>query len=111
MSIDIFIAIVGSGALAAAISGVVNIILWLLNNKKKANDRSSDVVDGLQVILYDRIKYLGLKYIDQGYVCAADLNDLKRMHEIYHDRLDGNGFLDDVMEQVDDLQIKSRTGC
>ena len=42
----------------------------------------------------------------QGFVWMDDLADLKRMHEVYHTTLKGNGFYDDVMAKVGDLPIR-----
>ena len=35
-----------------------------------------------------------------------DYEDLKRMHKVYHDpdKLNGNGFLDGLMAEVEDLE-------
>lgn len=108
MTVEVATLILGSGVIAAAVSSITNIILWFLNNQKKQDDRETDIIDGLQVLLYDKIKYLCLKYIERGHICSDELEDLERMHKIYHDKLDGNGFLDDLMKQARSLPIK---GC
>lgn len=59
------------------------------------------------MMLYDRIKFLGKKYIATGEIEADALEDLIEMHRIYHDELDGNGYLDTLMAQVKQLHIKS----
>ena len=48
---DIVIAVLGSGALSAVISGVFG----LLQTRRKRND---GVTAGVQQLMYDRIKYL-----------------------------------------------------
>ena len=57
--------------------------------------------------LYDRIKYLGKRYIKQGYVTVEELEDLDRMHSVYHSELNGNGFLDKLMETVHMLPVRA----
>jgi hypothetical protein len=37
-------------------------------------------------------------------VLCEEYEDLKRMHKVYHDDLQGNGFLDSIMENVDRIE-------
>lgn len=55
-----------------------------------------------RMLLYDKIKYLAKSYIKRGYVTVEELEDLNAMHKLYHDKdkLDGNGFLNDLMYTV-----------
>lgn len=66
----------------------------------------ADLIAGEQESLGDRVKHLCLKYIEQGFVWADDLADLKRMHGVYHTTLNGNGFYDDLMAKVKELPIR-----
>lgn len=123
----LLLAILGGAAGAALVSGVFGVIMWKLNRKAAKEDRADErstincaargqeieklqtTVDVLiladRTILYDRIKHLGKSYIAQGYVILEDLEDLDRMHKVYHDpdKLNGNGFLDDLMKAVKSL--------
>lgn len=100
MAHDIIIAIIGSGALAAAISAIVA----AANNRMRLHH---GVTKGTQVLLYDRIKCLGRHYISEGEIDAEDLEDIIEMHRVYHNELGGNGYLDTLMENVKKLPIKS----
>ena len=95
---DIVIAVLGSGALSAVIAG----IFGLLRDRRK---RSDGVEAGVQQLMYDRIKYLCKSHLSRGYIASNDLEDLVRMHNIYHDDLDGNGYLDELMAAVAKLEI------
>lgn len=97
---EIIIAIIGSGALSAAVSAIVAAVI---NHAKRKHGVSA----GTQVLLYDRIKFLGKHYIADGEIAAEDLEDLIEMHRVYHDELAGNGYLDTLMEQVKKLPIKA----
>lgn len=97
----IIIAIIGSGALSALISG----IFGLIQNRKKSKN---GVQEGVQLLLYDRIKYLGKHYIADGQISSDDLEDLVRMWECYHNDLNGNGYLDKLMAAVQKLPIVSK---
>ncbi|MCD7805456.1 MAG: hypothetical protein LUH03_10025 [Oscillospiraceae bacterium] len=95
---EIAVAIIGSGALSALISGIFNLV-----QTKRA--KKSGLSAGVQILLYDRIKYLCKSHLERGYIATNDLDDLERMHKIYHDDLDGNGFLDDLMSSVRRLPL------
>ncbi len=95
---EIVIAIIGSGALSACISGC----FALAQNKAS---QKHGVSAGVQQLLYDRIKYLCKAHLDRGYIATNELEDLERIHKIYHDDLKGNGFLDDLMSNVKRLPV------
>ena len=122
-----------SGGTAAFISGVFGVIMWALNRKAKKEDRADQISDNAcaargaelqelkrqmnvvmladRTILYDRIKHLAKAYIARGFVTIEELEDLKMMHGVYHDKdkLDGNGFLDDLMHTVSNvLEVRAK---
>lgn len=95
----IILAIVTSSALSALISGCFT----MAAARKKTE---SGISAGVRMLLYDRVKHLGEKYRADGEISGDKLEDLIRMHKIYHDELNGNGYLDSVMEAVRALPIK-----
>lgn len=97
---NIIIAIIGSGALTALITNTFNVYI-----ARKSHD--DGIALGVQLLLYDRIKYLSKSYIRDGKISAEDLEDLSRMWTCYHDPkgLDGNGYLDSLMTAVKKLPI------
>lgn len=97
--IPVIVAIVGSGALSALITG----IFGERAAKKKLEDGTQI---GVRMILYAWIKSLGKEYIKRGYLSLEELEDLKTMHVVYHNDLKGNGFLDTLMDQVEKLEIR-----
>lgn len=94
----IIIAIIGSGALTALITNIFNVY----RDRKSHED---GVAQGVQLLLYDRIKYLSKAYIREQKISAEDLEDLSRMWECYHTALDGNGYLDSLMQAVRRLPL------
>lgn len=128
---EVILAIVGGSCGAAIVAGIFGIITWRLNRKAakedKADERNAtscarrgqeirELKDTMEVliladrtILYDRIKHLGKSYIARGYVTLEELEDLNRMHEVYHDpdKLNGNGFLDGLMKSVRSLPLRA----
>ena len=117
----------GAGG-AAIVAGLFALIQWLLNRKAHKEDKAADQkiadcaargrdiaelsrkMDVLfladRTILYDRIKHLAKSYIARGWVTVEELEDLNRMHEVYHDedKLNGNGFLKELMNTANHLQ-------
>lgn len=93
---EIVLAILGSSALAAIISGIFGLI-------GSRQQKESGVEAGVRILLYERIKFLGTRYVEKKYISNDDYEDLLKMHQVYHNALKGNGFLDDIMEQVKKL--------
>lgn len=128
---EVILAIVGGSCGAAIVAGIFGLIQWRLNRKAvkedKAEERSAAsctargqeirelkkmmevLVVADRTILYDRIKHLGKSYIARGYVTVEELEDLDLMHSVYHDKdkLDGNGFLDALMNTVHRLPVRA----
>lgn len=59
---------------------------------------------GLREMLYDRIKFLAHKYINDGKIREEEYKSLERMWEVYHRDLGGNGYLDGEMSKVKVLE-------
>lgn len=106
---ELVVAILGGGAVAAVVSGAIQIMIWKMNRKAAKEDKNETKDDhtktALKLLMYDRIKYLGKCYIADGFIDAEDLRDIMAMHACYHDDLGGNGFLDSVMKQVKNLPM------
>jgi hypothetical protein len=100
--LQIILAVIGGGL----VTGVFNLIVWRLNRKAAKEDKSDDLAAGLRILLYDRIKHLGCAYIAANEVSTEALEDLIAMHKVYHDNLDGNGYLDSIMSRVKRLPMK-----
>jgi len=125
---EILKSFLGGAGGAALIAGLFGIWQWWLNRNAKKEDqavtqraadckargedlaRVENQVKALykanRIQMYDRIKHLGKSYISQGKISPEDLEDIIDMHKCYHDDLGGNGFLDEIMEQVKHLPIK-----
>jgi hypothetical protein len=126
--VELLKTILTGAAGAALVGGIFGIIMWCLNRKAAKEDAAkvdvasvcaargktiedlSKMVSSLIVadrtILYDRIKHLAKSYIKRGWISVEEYEDLKRMHKVYHDDLEGNGFLDALMAEVAKLGKK-----
>lgn len=122
----------GAGG-ATIVAGIFALFQWRLNRKAQQEDKAAakkeseitqmdddikDINRKLDVlfladrtILYDRIKYLAKSYISRSWVTVEELEDLNRMHSVYHDsdKLNGNGFLKELMNTVNtSLEIRAK---
>lgn len=118
---EVLLAIIGGATGAAFVTGVFSLILFRVKRKAEKKDKAEDrrieeksetqealddLRQGLMILLYDRIKHLGMSYIARNSISSEELEDLISMHKIYHGALQGNGFLDSLMGQVKGLPIR-----
>ena len=115
-------------ASAAFIKLVDNVIQWKLARKVKKEDKAEErqenvcrtnqlkidkleetvqaTITGQRYILLDRLRYIGLAYLQKGEISFDERRLLHQMHSVYHDTLHGNGDLDELMSEVDELPLK-----
>ncbi len=86
-------------------SGVTAIVLAVMQRKWAKDDRQDAIVEALKVLMIDRVRYLGNRYIQEGSVKLSDKETLQDMHRAYK-ALGGNGHLNTVMAEVDELPIR-----
>ena len=93
--IQIIVTIVGS---VLASSG-----LWTYVSKKaEKKDAKTELLRG---IAHDRIVFLGMSYINRGYITQSEYDDLRTyLYEPYV-RAGGNGTAERVMREVENLPI------
>lgn len=113
---------------AAVIKLIDNVVQWCLQRKAAKEDRveendraeikkikqwekdMEDKVNALinadRYIMFDRIRYLGQKYVAEKEVDFDDRRILNQMHDVYHNELGGNGDLDELMKAVNALPLK-----
>ena len=119
MSIDLLTVIIASTGAVLATS-LIEFIKWLVRKMSKKNtvsqqleellEESKNLREGLlncteenRAVLYDRIEYLAKSYIRAEQIGAKEKSNLKLLHSIYHDKLDGNGHLDEIMAMVEKI--------
>lgn len=84
-------------------SGFFNTLLTYLLSLK---DKKNGVQKAARLLMKDRLRFLCVHYIEQGWIYEDELEDLVSMHQCYHNELKGNGFLDKQMARVNDLEIR-----
>lgn len=121
-------AILSGGLAVAIVQGLYTIIMWWLNRQADKKDHESDDAKqsfedidkrldsqdakldgctyGLRILLHDRIKFLGQKYLQDGEIDFDDRQIFLDMHNAYHNGLDGNGNLDELVKAVRAIPLK-----
>lgn len=98
MASEIIIAIISSGLLSTIVTQIITAI-----NKRK--EQKSGVNQAMRLVLKDRLRQLCEQYITQQWIYSDELDDIIAMHKCYHDQLNGNGYLDVLMDKVKALPV------
>lgn len=89
-------------------TGISSVVVVLLQRKWAKQDKHDERVDALvdanKVLMIDKVRWLGKKYISEGEIHLEDKENLKEMYAAYK-RLGGNGHLDTVMAEVNRLRV------
>ena len=75
---------------------------WMQSRENKKN-AETDMLKGLG---HDRIMFLGMGYIDRGYITQDEYENLYQYLYRPYEKLGGNGSAKRVMQEVDKLPIK-----
>lgn len=128
----ILVAVISSGATAAIVKAIDNWLSWRRERKAKhedadlekkeqiVNERLNNIEqqlniteknldslkEGMKYIIYDRIRHIGQAHINAGEIDFDDRRILNNMHSCYHNGLGGNGDLDKLVQEVNDLPLK-----
>lgn len=77
--------------------------LWAyLTKRSERKDVTKEMLVGLA---HDRIMYLGMQYVDRGYVTHDEYENLRTYLYDPYKKLGGNGSAERVMNEVDRLPI------
>ena len=77
--------------------------LWAyLTKRSERKDVTKEMLVGLA---HDRIMYLGMKYIERGYVIQDEYENLRTYLFEPYEKLGGNGSAKRIMQEVDRLPI------
>ena len=81
-----------------ASSGLWAYILKWSDNK----DAKTEILVGLA---HDRILYLGMSYLERGYITKDEYENLEYLYRPY-EKLGGNGSAKKVMEEINRLELR-----
>ena len=94
-----------SAGIGAGVMAIANTFFnhWLKKNDKE-DERIAALTESQKLLMQDRVRYLGSKFIEEKKISLEDKEMLQAMHKAYQ-ALGGNGHLDTVMREVDKLPI------
>lgn len=92
---------IGAGVMAIANTFVNH---WLKKNTKE-NKQMAALTEAQKLIMQDKVRYLGSKFIEEKKISLENKEMLDAMHKAYQ-ALGGNGHLDTVMAEVEKLPIE-----
>lgn len=101
-------------ALASLSVAILGFILQSVIRENRELKRQKDnkciaeeaaIKDGLQCLLRDRLINNHKKYVDLGHISTHGIQNWLLMYNAYH-ALGGNGMVDHMKEEVEDLPIK-----
>ena len=90
----IVVAIIGSGSATAVVTALINRF-----------GRGSPIKIGVRLLLQDKIEHLGMRCISEGKITYELRKYLNAAHECYHKHLHGNGDLDALMTDANELPV------
>lgn len=106
-------------AMIAAAASVICAFAAAAFKRRERNDAARDareqerdakisaLCESQKIVLLDRIRYLGQKYIAAGAIDMDDRHLLNSMHESYHKGLGGNGDADVIMRDINRLPLRT----
>lgn len=77
---------------------------WAFITKK--TDKKSAQTEMLTGLGHDRIVYLGMVYVDRGYITQDEYENLHDYLYVPYEKLGGNGSAKRIMAEVDKLEIR-----
>lgn len=81
--------------------------LWAYITKRlEKKDIKTEMLVGLA---HDRILFLGMHYVDRGFITQDEYENLHDYLYVPYEKLGGNGSAKRVMQEVDKLPIKKST--
>ena len=95
---QVIIAVITSGALSAAITGLFAYL-------RETQNRKSGVNAALSFLLLSELMKCGTEYIERGYITLEELKHFSELYTVYK-HLGGNGYADAVKGSVERLPIK-----
>lgn len=92
-----------------ALIGLAGICMPFIANRKQDQRKDKDgLKQAVRSLLYADLEHRCLKFIERGYIPHDEFKRLTEDWHVYHDpdKLNGNGYLDELMSRVNKLPIK-----
>lgn len=114
---ELLTAALSGSVIVAVVEGIREYLTYRRGKRDKSDAHLTERMESMEkmlsvltesqrYMLYDRIRYLGQAYIEDGAISFDDRRILHNMHMSYHMGLGGNGDLDSLMDEVNRLPLK-----
>lgn len=75
--------------------------------ERQRDEKLAALIESQKIILLDRIRHLGQRYLAEKAIDFDDRRLLHSMHDSYHNGLGGNGDADVIMREIDALPLRT----
>lgn len=111
MTQEIIIAVLASGGLWSVVNVIITAIITRRREKRAMTRADTEALDAhsraLRGLLYGELEKRCAYYLQQGYITAAELNDLRKYYyDPYHTDLDGDGTIETLFHRVEALPVR-----
>lgn len=103
---DIVLSILLAIFASSGIWSVISLIIQSkMNSRNKQNEEQSKMNKMVMGLGHDRITFLGMSYVNRGYITKDEYEDLITYLYIPYKNLGGNGTAELVIQKVQDLPM------
>lgn len=111
MTQEIIIAVLASGGLWSVVNVIVTAVITKRREKRLSERTDTEALEAhsraLRGLLYGELEKRCSHYLQQGWVSAAELNDLRKYYyDPYHTDLDGDGTIETLFHRVEALPVR-----
>ena len=93
--------------MVAIVNGIFSLIAIVMPFIANMVQNRSGTKQAVRSLLYSDLERRCLIYIQQGFITAKEFKLLSEDWNIYHNKLKGNGYLDDLVANVKNLPIQN----
>lgn len=94
-------------ALAVLLGVIASSGFWAWMSKRDTTKNATTKL--MMGLAYDKITFMGIKYIERGWITMDELEDFRKYFYEPYKSLGGNGVAERIMTEVDHLPFKSHS--
>lgn len=102
---EIWEAILSGAAVASLCNGIFTIVQMALRRRWEKSEKGSAQIKALRYLMLYTMMQTAKGHIRDGEISMDDRRQLHKWHDLYHNGLGGNGDMDKLMAEVDDLPL------
>jgi len=91
----------------ALVNGIFSLLAIIMPFVANIWQNRAGMRQAVRTLLYSDLERRCLLYIQQGFITAKEFKMLVEDWDVYHKKLKGNGYLDELVSQVKGLPIQN----